>query len=88
MRERIDCDELATMNENNLRMLLQELEFSEDTSLWSRQELLDYIIDEYADHCFHQLHSEGRDYNYSDMHPDETLEEFEEHEDYEPRDDI
>ena len=48
MKERIDGDELAMMNENNLRRLLNNLGFSEDTSLWSRQELLDYIIDEYA----------------------------------------
>ncbi|WP_148217509.1 hypothetical protein [Allochromatium vinosum] len=27
-----------------------------------------------------------RDYDYSDIHPDETVDEFEDHEDFEPRD--
>ena len=31
-------------------------------------------------------HGEGKDYDYSNMHPDETVEEFDDHEDYEPRD--
>jgi len=86
MTKNIDCDELAEMNKKELLSLLKELGDTKNTSLYDKQELLDYIIDEYADDCFSQLHSEGRDYDYSNMHPDETVDDFEDHEDFEPKD--
>jgi hypothetical protein len=82
----IDCDELAEMNEQELCELLADLGDSEDTTLLEKQDILDHIIDQYAPRCFAQLHSEGRDYDYGNMHPDETVDEFQDHEDYEPRD--
>ncbi|MBE9561921.1 MAG: hypothetical protein IMF12_03515 [Proteobacteria bacterium] len=75
-----DCNDLAEMNEEKLKKLLLHLGYTEDTPLLDKQDLLDIIIDEYARECFSQLHSEGQDYDYSPWHPDETVEEFKDHE--------
>jgi hypothetical protein len=85
-KNKIDCDELAEMSKEELSELLVRLGDNEDTTLWDEQELLDHIIETYAMDCFERLHSEGRDEDYSSLHPDETTEEFEDHEDNEPRD--
>ena len=51
---------------------------------WTEDELWDYIIDYYVPNGI-SLHSEVRDGDYSIMHPNETAEEFDSHEDHEPR---
>lgn len=77
----IDCDELAKMDEEEMRALLRELgDFDVDEQTLPESEIRDYIIENYAEDCFH-LHSEERDYDYSDMYAEED-EEVNNYEDY------
>jgi predicted HTH transcriptional regulator len=77
----IDCDELAKMDEEEMRALLRELgDFDVDEQTLPESEIRDYIIENYAEDCFH-LHSEERDYDYSDMYAEEDKE-VDDYEDY------
>jgi hypothetical protein len=46
-----------------------------------REEILDRIVELYSREDLMSLHSEYQDWDYSSMHPDETVEEFLDHED-------
>lgn len=83
--QQMQSDDLAEMTTDELQQLIDDTGDLEETTTWDRQAILDYIIDKYAPHCI-SLHSETKNDDYIDMHPDETAEEFDDHEDYEPRD--
>ncbi len=82
---KIDWDELGEMDIEDLEIVLKKLGDPEADSAYiygDEQDLRDYIIDEHNPELFSQFHSEGQDYDYSPMHPNETVEDFYDHEDY------
>lgn len=74
MELEIDCDELAEMDESQLRRLLHELsgdeEYLESEDI-DRQELLDIIVAEYATDCYDQLHSEASELDLDELDDDD-----------------
>jgi len=72
--------EMLEMDEGGLRDYLKQIGDTGDFSDSSIQEMQDYIIDNYPTDCDH-LHSEAQDEDYSILHPDETIEEYESHTD-------
>ena len=86
MSTEIDCNELAHMESEDMLTLLRELgDFDlEDQSL-DEQAIRDYIIENYAEDCFH-LHSESQE-DYYDYLEDEDEDEPEDLDDLSFRDD-
>jgi len=50
-------------------------------SSMAEKDIRDHIIDNYEPDCM-AIHSENEDEDYSILHPEETVEEFESHEDH------
>lgn len=76
--------ELSEMTDKEMIEYLENEGETIDFRGWTEEELRDYIIDYYIPNGI-SLHSEVRDSDYSIMHPNETTEEFDSHEDHEPR---